>query len=43
MPIGVQIVAPPWREARALRIAHRLEQAGVAVAHPPQEAARAAQ
>mgnify|MGYP000651640580 CR=1 FL=1 len=43
MPIGVQIVAPPWREARALRIAHQLEQAGVACAHPPEAAARAAQ
>ena len=43
MPIGVQIVAPPWREARALRIAHRLEKAGIARAHPPGNAAPAAQ
>lgn len=35
MPVGVQIVAPPWREALALRIVRRLEVAGVAIAHPP--------
>lgn len=28
LPIGVQIVAPPWREDIALRIAHQLEGAG---------------
>ncbi|MBL8707297.1 MAG: AtzE family amidohydrolase [Rhodospirillales bacterium] len=30
MPIGVQIIAAPWQEAVALRVAHVLEQAGVA-------------
>jgi AtzE family amidohydrolase len=35
MPIGVQIIAAPWREDVALRIAHTLEQAGVAVAPRP--------
>jgi AtzE family amidohydrolase len=29
LPIGVQIIAPPWREDRALRAAARLEAAGV--------------
>ena len=35
MPIGVQIIAAPWREDIALRIAHALEQAGVCVAPRP--------
>jgi aspartyl-tRNA(Asn)/glutamyl-tRNA(Gln) amidotransferase subunit A len=35
MPIGVQVIAAPWREDVALRIAHALEQAGVAVAPTP--------
>jgi len=35
MPIGVQIIAAPWREDVALRIAHALEQAGVAAAGEP--------
>ena len=35
LPIGVQIVAAPWREDVALRIAHMLEQAGVCVAPRP--------
>jgi len=35
MPIGVQIIAAPWREDIALRVAHALERAGVAVAPPP--------
>jgi AtzE family amidohydrolase len=30
LPIGVQIIAPPWRETMALQAAARLEQAGVA-------------
>jgi amidase/aspartyl-tRNA(Asn)/glutamyl-tRNA(Gln) amidotransferase subunit A len=30
MPIGVQIIAAPWREDLALRAAHVLQQAGVA-------------
>jgi aspartyl-tRNA(Asn)/glutamyl-tRNA(Gln) amidotransferase subunit A len=29
LPIGVQIIAPPWREDLALRVALALEQAGV--------------
>jgi AtzE family amidohydrolase len=32
LPIGVQIIAPPWHEARALQAAARLESLGVAAA-----------
>jgi aspartyl-tRNA(Asn)/glutamyl-tRNA(Gln) amidotransferase subunit A len=32
MPIGVQLIAAPWREDIALRVAHALEQMGVAAA-----------
>ena len=35
LPIGVQIIAPPWREDLALRIAYRLEKDGVALAPRP--------
>jgi 1-carboxybiuret hydrolase len=35
LPIAVQVIAPPWREEIALRIAHALEQAGVCVAPRP--------
>jgi aspartyl-tRNA(Asn)/glutamyl-tRNA(Gln) amidotransferase subunit A len=35
LPVGVQIIAAPWREDVALRIAHALEQAGIAVAPRP--------
>jgi 1-carboxybiuret hydrolase len=35
MPIGVQIIAAPWREEIALRIAHVLEQAGAVAATKP--------
>jgi 1-carboxybiuret hydrolase len=35
MPIGVQIIAAPWREDIALRVAHALERSGVAAAPPP--------
>ena len=35
LPIGVQIIAAPWREDVALRVAHALEQAGVASAPRP--------
>jgi aspartyl-tRNA(Asn)/glutamyl-tRNA(Gln) amidotransferase subunit A len=35
LPIGVQIIAAPWREDVALRIAYALEQAGVAAAPRP--------
>ena len=36
LPIGVQLIAAPWREDLCLRAAHALEAAGVAVARPPQ-------
>jgi amidase/aspartyl-tRNA(Asn)/glutamyl-tRNA(Gln) amidotransferase subunit A len=32
LPIGVQVIAAPWREDLALRVARRLEADGVAVA-----------
>ena len=35
MPIGVQIIAAPWREHVALRVAHALQQLGVAAAPAP--------
>jgi aspartyl-tRNA(Asn)/glutamyl-tRNA(Gln) amidotransferase subunit A len=35
LPIGVQIIAAPWREDVALRIAYTLEQMGVAAAPAP--------
>jgi 1-carboxybiuret hydrolase len=35
LPIGVQIIAAPWREDIALRIAHALEEAGVVGASRP--------
>ena len=35
LPIGVQIIAAPWREDIALRVAHALERMGVAIAPPP--------
>lgn len=35
LPIGVQIIAAPWREDVALRLAQVLEAKGVAVAKPP--------
>jgi Asp-tRNA(Asn)/Glu-tRNA(Gln) amidotransferase A subunit family amidase len=35
MPIGVQIIAAPWREDIALRIARYLEVTGAAVAQRP--------
>jgi AtzE family amidohydrolase len=35
MPIGVQIIAAPWREDIALRVAFALEQMGVAAAPAP--------
>ena len=37
LPVGVQIVAAPWREDVALRIAAQLEAMGVAVAAHPKE------
>jgi aspartyl-tRNA(Asn)/glutamyl-tRNA(Gln) amidotransferase subunit A len=35
LPLGVQIVAAPWREVDALRVAAALEAAGVAKAPAP--------
>ncbi len=35
MPIAVQIIAAPWREDIALRVAHALERAGVVAAPAP--------
>jgi AtzE family amidohydrolase len=35
LPIGIQIIAAPWREDIALRVAHALEQAGVVAAGAP--------
>jgi Asp-tRNA(Asn)/Glu-tRNA(Gln) amidotransferase A subunit family amidase len=32
LPLGVQVIAAPWREDLALRVAHALEQSGVAKA-----------
>ena len=37
MPIGVQIIAAPWREDIALRIAHALEEGGVAASPRPRQ------
>ncbi len=37
MPIGVQIIAAPWREDVALRVAYALERRGVAAAPRPKE------
>ena len=37
LPIGVQVIAAPWREDVALRIAHALEADGVAVAPRPRQ------
>ncbi len=35
LPIGVQLVAPPWREDLCLRAARELERQGVTLATPP--------
>jgi 1-carboxybiuret hydrolase len=35
LPIGVQVIAAPWREDIALRVAHTLESRGVAAAPAP--------
>ncbi len=39
LPIGVQLIAAPWREDLSLAAAHFLETAGVAEARPPVAAA----
>ena len=36
LPIGLQIIAAPWREEVALRVAFALEQMGAVVAPRPQ-------
>jgi 1-carboxybiuret hydrolase len=40
MPIGVQIIAAPWREDIALRVAYALERMGVAAAPAPKGLSR---
>jgi Asp-tRNA(Asn)/Glu-tRNA(Gln) amidotransferase A subunit family amidase len=35
LPVAVQIIAPPWREDVALRIAQALQSAGIAHAPEP--------
>jgi 1-carboxybiuret hydrolase len=35
MPIGVQLIAAPWREDLVLRVAHALQQMGVVAARAP--------
>jgi AtzE family amidohydrolase len=37
MPVGVQVIAPAWREDWALRVARALERSGVCVAMQPKE------
>jgi AtzE family amidohydrolase len=39
MPVGVQVIAAPWREDLALRVARALERDGVCVAKRPEGAA----
>ncbi len=39
LPFGVQIVAPPWREARALQAAEVLARSGLCQAKPPADGA----
>jgi AtzE family amidohydrolase len=34
LPIGVQVIAPPWREDLALRVAHQLERDGICKSKP---------
>lgn len=38
LPVGVQIIAPPWREDLAFAAALRLQRDGVVAAHPPKGA-----
>jgi aspartyl-tRNA(Asn)/glutamyl-tRNA(Gln) amidotransferase subunit A len=37
MPIGVQLIAPPWREDIALRVAYALERMGAVAAPLPKK------
>jgi Asp-tRNA(Asn)/Glu-tRNA(Gln) amidotransferase A subunit family amidase len=32
LPLGVQVIAAPWKEVHALRVARALEQSGIAQA-----------
>ena len=34
LPIGVQVIAPPWREDLALRVAQQLERDGICKSKP---------
>lgn len=34
LPVGVQVIAPPWREDLALRVAYQLERDGVCMSRP---------
>jgi len=38
LPIGVQLIAAPWREDLCLAAARHLEQAGLCRARPPARA-----
>src|SRR5262245_4168755 len=40
LPIGLQIIAAPWREDIALRVTHALEQTGVVAAGQPEQSQR---
>jgi AtzE family amidohydrolase len=35
LPIGVQVIAPPWREDLALRVAYQLERDGICMSKEP--------
>jgi Asp-tRNA(Asn)/Glu-tRNA(Gln) amidotransferase A subunit family amidase len=35
LPLGVQVIGPAYREEWVLRVAERLQQMGIACAHPP--------
>lgn len=35
LPMGIQLIAPPWREDRCIAAGAALEAAGIAKAHPP--------
>jgi Asp-tRNA(Asn)/Glu-tRNA(Gln) amidotransferase A subunit family amidase len=35
LPLGVQVIGPAYKEEWVLRVAARLEQMGIARAHPP--------
>ncbi len=37
LPVGMQVIAAPWREDHCLRVAAALEQAGIAKFNPPED------